>query len=53
MLKFFLFFLLFFSCSEGKDYCEVFEVKPNHKYKECVDKQKVFAYLYHSHNKLN
>ena len=51
MLKFFFLLLFFFSYSESKDYCEVFEVKPNHKYEDCLDNQKVFAYLYHFHNK--
>ena len=53
MLKFLLLFLLVFSYSESKDYCEIFELKPNQKYKNCLDKQKVFAYLYYLHNKPN
>ena len=53
MLKYFILFLFFPYYSEEKDYCEVFEIKPDLKYENCIDKQTVFAYLDYFHNEPN
>ena len=53
MFKYFILILFFPYYSEGRGYCEIFEIKQDLKYKNCTDKQTVFAYLNYFHNEPN
>ncbi|MFL2660433.1 MAG: hypothetical protein ACJ0G4_00605 [Alphaproteobacteria bacterium] len=53
MIKYFLLIFLSSSLSESRDFCEVFNFKMNFKYQHCIEKQRVFAYLHHTHYEPN